>query len=1112
MNNKTAHFCDSSIVEYYKEHIRSADHPMLILCKNNDHAERVAHTLECLSDANAIIIPENETLPYDEEFPQDKIISQRFAAIWELKNSRKKTDVFVVTIRAISERLLSSIFYHPITSISNNGDVDVASITNTLRENGYREEQTVGRHGDFSINPNTLDIYAYGANLPVRIYLKRHIDKNNTMFFFDPEKKTNIEICESLNVFPTREFPFNEKSINHFKFRYRQTFDCFKNDFFESIKNHVPPRGIDYYKSLFTSELSNLFDFFPSTTRVVSLINWEAESNELNASFKARYDEVIGHRNILEASEIIASSDEIRERINCLNHTQVTPAQNRKKELLENDVKKQEKIHETFKLIESAHKKTQKTLITINSETRLKQLDMMFKMKGKSFEEVAAWEDFLTKEKGFYVLKIDLDFGYINLKDGFSLITEFEIFDSKTLEESISDEDASERKIIELRVGDPVVHAKYGVGRFQGFKTFDDTNSEKEYAVINYAEDASIWVSLDEMNLISEYKGIDPENIPLDNASSKNWNKHLLAAVNDVKQMAHKLLEIKAKRQAIKREPYNVPAFEYRKFANEFPFAITVDQGKAIKNIIDDMQSDIAMDRLVVGDVGYGKTEVAMRAAMIAAWNKKQCCILAPTTLLAEQHYESFIERFSGMNFKIRLLTRESKQESKNIIRELGDGEIDIVIGTHRLIQKDVEFANLGLMVVDEEHRFGVKQKEDISKKRGNVDILSLSATPIPRTLSMTMHGIRDISTIKTAPLKRLAIRTKSSEYNKEEIVDAIRREIGRNGQAFYIFNDTENIDDKCLTIRSLFPDAKVEYAHGKMKEKDLQSVMQRFRSHDFDILLATTVIETGIDIPNANTIIIEQAENFGLSQLHQLRGRVGRSNKQAYAYLMTSKGISLNEKAGKRMKAMVENSNIGGGFKISNADLEIRGAGEVLGESQSGHIQEIGYQMYFSLLRKAMDLLNKGRKLDELSGDGNHLVFYVPYSHRIPASYVDDKGLKAAYYKAIVEIEDNIERSLLAKEMEHRFGIIPQSVADLMELSLAKSELANTSLREVKLSKRTIEAKFLNGSVTQQFLERCSTNNIAALEVEDDLVTMPFHSFDRDGVIDYVKIKDILQ
>jgi transcription-repair coupling factor (superfamily II helicase) len=1109
MGNKNQHFCDSSIVEFYDLHMQSGNSPLIIMCQDNEHAERVEYTLKEMRGIDAFIIPENETLPYDEEFPQPSITSLRFKNINRLITSTLKDDIFLIPVRSMIEKICDKELYIPSISISNSAEINSDSLRDKLKALGYVEKPTVRNLGEFFINPNTIEIFAFGESLPTRIYMSNKPEDAYTLSQFSPESLLNVSPINCLDIYPTREFYFNSDTIKRFKFRYRKAFNDVKSDIYEAVKSEILPRGIDYYKALFSNEVKTIAEILPPKTRIVCLFDASEEIKSINEKFSTRYSEIKDHRNVLDPNEVIISASEY---LSYIENLDVNDEDDKKKlGIKPNNVSKQEKMHETFALITSAHKETKKTIISINTDTRLKQLDMMFKMKGIKLERVSDWEEFHKKEEGFYVISSDIDIGYINHKKNFGLITEYEVFSSKTLEQAILDNIEQPSSILDLNEGDPVVHAKYGVGRFAGFKNFDDSSVTKEYAIVEYSEDSNIWVSLDEMHLLSEYKGIDPENVPLDSASSKNWSKHLLSAVKDVKAMAHKLIKIKAKRQLKKRTPLKVPAFEYRKFSNEFPFTITQDQGKAINDIISDLEGDIAMDRVVVGDVGYGKTEVAMRAAMIVAFNKKQCCIIAPTTLLAEQHFETFKSRFQGFNFNIKLMTRDSKSAEKTTLEGLSSGEIDIIIGTHRLIQKDIKFKNIGLFVVDEEHRFGVKQKEDINQQRGLVDLLSLSATPIPRTLSLTMHGIRDISTIRTAPSKRLAVRTMSYDYDETIILEALKRELGRNGQAFYIHNDTNTIEAQSDLLSKLIPEARVVYAHGKMKENEMQNIMQDFRDHKYDILVATTIIETGIDIPNVNTIIMENCDKLGLAQMHQLRGRVGRSNKQAYAYLLKPQGRIMSDAAIKRIKAMTGNNNLGGGFKISNADLEIRGAGEVLGESQSGHIQEIGYQMYFSLLEKAISLIENGEDLSELDNTDDPLVFYVPSSHNIPSDYIKNKGLRASYYKALSECSTDSELDLMLTEITHRFGTIPSSLKMLAELYKGKQESVKKGVRRTKISNSIVEITLDNKEHKEQLLESALDSNIVGLDVNDSTINFPLKSLDRDGVIDYPKIASLL-
>ncbi len=1098
------HFCDSSIIELAQEHFKNPNKPLIIVCNSNEHAEHISSAITLATSADCThIIPENETLPYDEEYPQSGLTSTRFKNINKLINSSSKGDVFLVPIRSLIERIANKEFYTPILTLNELKKLNNTELAEQLISAGYTQTNTVTKMGEFAINPNTTDLFAFGNEKPIRIN-----SLNDITCLFNLETQLNDESVEHYDIYPTREFPCTESARKLFLTKYRAIFRTHLTDIYKDVRKGVLPRGIDYYKAMFIEQSGFLLNYAPDSAELIIATNLNQSVNNIYEHFTGRYTEISEHRHVLKPEDVLTTKDEI---LLALSHRETTHLNSATKESLgieENNVRKQPKMHQTFKLVSQAHSKVDKTLITINSQTRLNQLSMMFNMKGEKFTEISSWEEFNTQTKGYFVLKADLDLGYVNTSKGYAVITEFEIFDSKTMEEIIYDSEAEHTYILSLNTNDPIVHAKYGVGRFDGFKRFENGGIEKEYIILNYAESSQIWVSLDELHLLSEYKGMNPEGVPLDNASSKHWDKNLQSAIKDVKNVAHELIKIKAQRMAKTRAPFEIPTYEYRKFANEFKFIPTRDQSIAIQNILKDLESEVAMDRLVVGDVGYGKTEIAMRAAMIVTHNKRQCSVIAPTTLLAEQHYQSFKERFESFGINIALLTRDSKSEEKLVLAGLESGEIDLVIGTHRLIQSDIKFKNLGLFIIDEEHRFGVKQKDIINKHRGNVDTLSLSATPIPRTLSMTMHGIREVSTVNTAPAKRLAIRTVAYDFDEAKIHEAISRELSREGQVFYLHNDTKTIGDAADMIAKMFPNTRVRYAHGKMGERELQTIMHDFRNHEFDVLVSTTIIETGIDVPNANTIILTDCDKLGLAQMHQLRGRVGRSNKQAYAYLLRPSNRKMSEIAEKRIEAMVSNNNLGGGFKISNADLEIRGAGEILGEEQSGHIQDIGYNMYFHLLEKAIYMIEHHEDLDDLYQSNNRLVFYVPASLNIPEDYISDSGLRAAYYKRIAEIKQDKDFESILIELNDRFGTVPEETKGLVELFQARNTLLNKGIRSTKIFNDTLTVAVNSESEQNQIIERLANDNITPILLNSTTFNVPFNKFNNEGLIDYVKLE----
>lgn len=603
----------------------------------------------------------------------------------------------------------------------------------------------------------------------------------------------------------------------------------------------------------------------------------------------------------------------------------------------------------------------------------------------------------------------------------------------------------------ELRVGAPVVHLQFGVGRYQGLQHIESNGFASEFLVLTYAGEDKIYVPVTSLHLISRYTGVDSEHAPLHKLGSDQWQKEKKKAAEKIHDVAIELLDLYAKREAQPGYQYKVEHNEYIKFASAFPFTETPDQLQAIEQIIIDMESPRPMDRLICGDVGFGKTEVAMRAAFVAVQSNKQVCILVPTTLLAGQHFESFRDRFADFPINIELLSRfRSGKETETVLTALKSGTVDIVIGTHKLFQSNIAFKNLGLLIIDEEHRFGVKQKEHIKALRTHVDILSMTATPIPRTLNMAMAGIRDISLMTTPPAKRLAIKTFWQEKKDATVREAILREILRGGLSFFLHNNVETIERVCQDLQALVPEAKIRSAHGQMRERELERVMSDFYHHRFNVLVCTTIIETGIDIPTANTIIIDRADKFGLAQLHQLRGRVGRSHHQAYAYLLTPNEKILTADAVKRLEAIVSLEDLGAGFTLATHDLEIRGAGELLGAEQSGNMQAIGFNLFMELLDKAVHDLKAG-KTPELSApmhQGPEIDLRI--SAIIPEEYIPDIHNRLIMYKRIANAKSKEQLHDLQVELIDRFGLLPQQVKHLLLITELKLKAEKMGIQKI--------------------------------------------------------------
>jgi transcription-repair coupling factor (superfamily II helicase) len=609
------------------------------------------------------------------------------------------------------------------------------------------------------------------------------------------------------------------------------------------------------------------------------------------------------------------------------------------------------------------------------------------------------------------------------------------------------------RDLNELREGVPVVHLEHGVGRYTGLQKLTVDEQETEFLTLEYAQGSKLYVPVASLHLISRYAGSDPDLAPLHRLGSDQWEKARRKASERASDIAAQLLEVYARREAREGFAFERDGQAYEQFAAAFPFEETPDQAAAIEAVLDDMLSPRVMDRLVCGDVGFGKTEVAMRAAFIATRNSRQVAILVPTTLLAQQHYSSFSDRFADWPVKVEVVSRfRSGAQLADITRRVASGEIDILIGTHKLLQSDFSFDDLGLLIIDEEHRFGVKQKEAIKALRSEVDILTLTATPIPRTLNMALGGMRDLSIIATPPARRLSIRTFVREHNIGLVKEAALRETLRGGQVYYLHNEVKTIEETARKLRELLPDLSIGVAHGQMRETQLEQVMSAFYHQRHHILLCTTIIETGIDIPNANTIIIERADKFGLAQLHQLRGRVGRSHHQAYAYLLCPPRSAITADAGKRLEAIEAASDLGAGYLLATHDLEIRGAGELLGDEQSGQIHSVGFSLYMDLLQQAVEALKRGEipDVDAPLEHGTEVNLHLPAL--IPDDYLPDINSRLILYKRIAAAANGEDLRELQVEMIDRFGLLPPQVGNLFQVSRLRLKAQQLGIRAIEV------------------------------------------------------------
>ena len=1000
-------------------------------------------------DTNEILLfPDWETLPYDQFSPHQDIISERLATLSRLQQATHA--IIISAASTLMHRLCppSFINQHGLT-LQTGQTLAIHPFRHQLQEAGYHCVNKVLEHGEFAIRGSIIDLYPMGSGFPFRIEL--FDDEVDSLRRFDPDTQRTIEKIKQIQVLPAREFPLNEQSIAFFRRAFRDQFSGNPSQcpIYTAVSENQFPNGIEYYLPLFFEKSATFFDYLPANASIclIESIQEQAEQfwHEVNTRYEQRSSDII--RPILKPPLPFLNPTEFLTLANQYQQVRVHHQPITKKSAVFNfntdpapslPIERQSALP-LARLCEFMTDKKRRYLLVVESAGRREVLCDLLKQNQVFPKNQLSWDAFIKDSAPINIIIGPLINGAELCDRAISIIVEAQLFGEQNVPQRRSsqktiDPDLIIRDLAELRVGAPVVHLQFGVGRYQGLQTIATNDVNNEFLVLSYAGDDKIYVPVTSLNCISRYTGADSEHAPLHRLGSDLWQKEKKKAAEKIHDVAIELLDIYAKRAAKPGHVYPFDASDYQRFASGFRFVETTDQLHAISQIIQDMQSPHPMDRLICGDVGFGKTEVAMRAAFIAVQDGKQVCVLVPTTLLAGQHFETFRDRFAEFPINIELLSRfRSTKDAEHVIEAVKDGRVDIIIGTHKLFQKGIHFHDLGLLVIDEEHRFGVKQKEHIKSMRTHVDILSMTATPIPRTLNMAMAGIRDISLIATPPAKRLAIKTFWQERNDSVLREAVLREILRGGQVFFLHNNVQTIERICQDLQTLVPEAKIQSAHGQMRERELERIMSDFYHHRFNVLVCTTIIETGIDIPTANTIIIDRADKFGLAQLHQLRGRVGRSHHQAYAYLLTPNEKLLTPDAIKRLEAIISLEDLGAGFTLATHDMEIRGAGELLGADQSGNMQAIGFNLYMEMLDRAVNDLQAG-KIPELSApmqQGPEIDLRL--SAIIPEDYIADIHMRLIMYKRIANAKDKQQLRDLQIEMIDRFGLLPQSVKQLL-------------------------------------------------------------------------------
>lgn len=1027
--------------------------------------------LQGVTDAPEVLrFADWETLPYDTFSPHQDIISERMRALYQLTLGKKS--VLIVAAQTLCQKIAPKTYITANSLLLSVGErLDLTQLRSQLSAAGYQSVDTVFQHGEFAVRGALLDIFPMGSTQAYRIEL--FDNEVESLREFDPETQRTIRQVEQIELLPAKECPLDKAAVAHFKNQWHMLFqgDAKSCPAYQDVASGLSPAGIEYYLPLFFEQSASLFDYLPASATTIIVGGLETAVESFWRSAHTRYESRQGDRlrPLMPPAQLFWAANEIFGQLSPLARVSV------KGEILDDkrgnhnfaseplpDLQINAKGANPLLALEAfLCERDLRILFCAESSGRREALLEQLAKIGVTPSGAANFAQFKESTDRYSITVAPLDGGLIDPLQKIAVIAEAQLYGQRVQQHRRrktaggDDRDNIIKNLTELKIGAPVVHEDNGVGRYRGLQSLQVDGQEHEFLLIEYADQAKLYVPVANLHLISRYTGADEDHAPLHRLGSDQWQKAKRKAAEQIRDVAAELLEIYAKRQARQGFPFKDPEEAYQEFSASFPFEETPDQLNAIEAVKADMLRHQPMDRLVCGDVGFGKTEVAMRAAFIAVQNGKQVVVLVPTTLLAQQHFENFKDRFADWPVHIESISRfKTAKEVETIEKRVADGKIDILIGTHKLLQGTLKYPNLGLLIVDEEHRFGVRQKEALKALRAEVDILTMTATPIPRTLNMAMNGIRDLSIIATPPAKRLSIKTFVREFDLATVKEAILREILRGGQVYYLHNEVKTIEKTARELAEAIPEARIQIGHGQMRERDLESVMSDFYHKRFNVLVCTTIIETGIDVPSANTIIIERADKFGLAQLHQLRGRVGRSHHQAYAYLLTTNAKAMTADAHKRLTAIAEAQDLGAGFMLASHDMEIRGAGELLGEEQSGQMQAIGFSLYMDMLERAVNAMRKGEiiDLDQPSHSGAEINLRIPAL--IPEAYLADVHTRLILYKRIASVKAAEDLDELQVEMIDRFGLLPEATKNLMQVTRLKLLAEELGITKVEANK----------------------------------------------------------
>ncbi|MGE0383865.1 MAG: transcription-repair coupling factor [Gammaproteobacteria bacterium] len=1032
--------------------------PILLIAADTHGAQLIVEELRFFlagTDAPALrIFPDWETLPYDRFPPYQDIVSERVATLAALAGGERA--IVVAGAATLLQRLPPRGFIDAHAFILATGErLDRGAFQRRLEGAGYRRVGQVMEHGDYALRGELVDVFPMGSERPFRLDL--FDEEIESIRFFDAETQRSAEPVERLRLLPAREFPLDDAGVARFKAAWRARFEGnpARCAVYADVANRLTPAGIEYYLPLFFERTESMFDYLDPAALVI------AEEGVAEHAARFRDDAVQRHellrhdaeRPILDPGELFFDADWLGGSVGRFRAIDLgdpprkrTPGVHQFAATVPPSIPIDARARDPLAMLKQyLAASARRILLVAESAGRRESILELLRGHGIAPVQVDGWNAFLDGDQRLALATAPIGRGAELAAPGLSIVAESQLYGERAAQRrrrraAARDTEGMIRNLAELAVGAPVVHEQHGVGRYLGLTALEVDGVQGEFLLLEYADGDKLYVPVGALELVSRYTGPDPDRAPLNKLGSGQWQRARERAEERVRDVAAELLDLHAQRAARQGHRFSVDPGAYAAFAAAFPFEETPDQEAAIAAVLADMQSAKPMDRVVCGDAGFGKTEVAMRATFVAALDGRQVAVLVPTTLLAQQHFQNFKDRFADWPVRIELLSRfRSRKDQGAVLEAVAAGTVDVVVGTHKLLSESLRFKNLGLLVIDEEHRFGVRQKDRMKELRAEVDILTLTATPIPRTLDMALSGVRDLSLIATPPSRRVPVTTFVRKWDDGLLREAMLREINRGGQVFFVHNDVETIERMTQTVSALLPQARVRFAHGQMREVELEAVMLDFYHLRFNVLVCSTIIETGIDIPSANTIIINRADRFGLAQLYQLRGRVGRSHHRAYAYLVVPEKNAMTADAVQRLQAIEALEDLGIGFTLATQDLEIRGAGEMLGEEQSGHMQAIGYGLYMDLLRRAVAALKSGREptLAQPLRSGPEVKLGV--ATLIPEDYLQDVHARLVFYKRIAGARSDAELDDLAEELVDRFGNLPPQARSLLRLAALK-------------------------------------------------------------------------